>query len=351
MLVVVATCLGVVTLLKLRSTNRFVDSDYGFAVEARKHVNWSRYAYTQYATDRIYLCNSVMLFESLHRLGSKADRVLMYPSDWSVSETSDSRESRMLRYARDHYGVKLKPIEIQMKSGSDERLINATIIIQNEANLATLLSVTWSKSCTKLLAFNQTEYNRVLNLDSDATMLQTMDELFLAPSSPVAMPLAYWKEPGNGIFTSALLLIQPSTAAFDRTMDAISRSNSSTFDMDIMNNMYKDSTLILPHRPYILLTGEFRSNKHEAYLVNSGETWDAEKVFKAAKYLHFSDWPVPKPWIKALPGVVEDSQPQCELNPATGYKDDCRVKNLWLGVYEDFKIRREYICDTAVREG
>ncbi|KAJ5836007.1 hypothetical protein N7447_002033 [Penicillium robsamsonii] len=328
--VIAAACLGVVTLLKLRSTNRFIDSDYDFAVESGKHVNWSRFAYTQYATDRFYLCNSIMLFESLHRLGSKADRVLMYPSDWSASETGGSRESCMLRYARDHYEVKLKPIEIQMKSGSD---------------------VTWSKSYTKLLAFNQTEYDRVLNLDSDATILQTMDELFLAPSSPVAMPLAYWKEPEKGIFTSALILIQPSAASFDRTMDAVSRANSSTFDMEIMNNVYKDSTLIIPHRPYILLTGEFRSNKHEAYLGNSGETWDAEKAFKAAKYLHFSDWPVPKPWIKALPGVVEDSQPQCELNPATGYKDDCRVKNLWLGVYEDFKIRREHICDTAVREG
>jgi hypothetical protein len=60
-----------------------------------------------------------MLFETLHRLGSKADRMLMYTSEWSVSDDGDSSESRMLRYARDHYGVKLKPIEIQMRPGSD----------------------------------------------------------------------------------------------------------------------------------------------------------------------------------------------------------------------------------------
>ncbi|KAJ5164558.1 uncharacterized protein N7500_006388 [Penicillium coprophilum] len=328
--VVVATCLGAMTLLELRATSRLGNPNNDFAVEAGKPVDWSRFAYTQYATDRFYLCNSVMLFESLHRLGSKADRVLMYPSDWSVSKTADSRESNMLRYAQDHYGVRLKPVEIQMKSGSD---------------------VTWSKSYTKLLAFNQTEYDRVLNLDSDATILQTMDELFLAPSSPVAMPLAYWMYPNKRTFTTALILIQPSAAAFDRTMDAMSSANSSTFDMEIMNNMYKDTTLTIPHRPYILLTGEFRSKKHEAYLGNPGKPWDAEQVFKEAKYLHFSDWPVPKPWIKALPGVVEESQPQCELNPASGHRDDCRVKNLWLGLYEDFRIRREHICDTAVREG
>jgi len=108
------------------------------------------------------------------------------------------------------------------------------------------------------------------------------------------MPLAYWKVKEKGVFTSALILIQPSAAAFDRTMHAISTANSSTFDMEIMNNMYKETTLTIPHRPYILLTGEFRSNTHEAYLGNSGETWDAEKVFKETKYLHFSDWPVPK---------------------------------------------------------
>lgn len=32
--------------------------------------------------------------------------------------------------------------------------------------------VVWSKSYTKLLAFTLTEYDRVLHLDSDATILQ-----------------------------------------------------------------------------------------------------------------------------------------------------------------------------------
>jgi len=31
---------------------------------------------------------------------------------------------------------------------------------------------TWTESYTKLLAFNQTQYDRVLNLDSDSTVLQ-----------------------------------------------------------------------------------------------------------------------------------------------------------------------------------
>lgn len=59
-----------------------------------------------------------MLFEALHRLGSKADRVMLYPSEFLQSENDDSKESRLLRFARDHYGVRLKPIEMQVKGGS-----------------------------------------------------------------------------------------------------------------------------------------------------------------------------------------------------------------------------------------
>ena len=36
----------------------------------------------------------------------------------------------------------------------------------------TLIDRTWSESFTKLLAFNQTQYSRVLCLDSDATLFQ-----------------------------------------------------------------------------------------------------------------------------------------------------------------------------------
>ncbi|OQE87966.1 hypothetical protein PENNAL_c0018G06032 [Penicillium nalgiovense] len=138
--------------------------------------------------------------------------------------------------------------------------------------------VVWSKSYTKLLAFTLTEYDRVLHLDSDATILQTMDELFLGPSSLITMPSAYWTNPRKGLFTPAVMLVEPSAAAFNRTMDSISSANSSTFDMEIMSNMYKDIALTIPHRPYILLTREFRSKKHRAYLGKSRKKWDAEKI-------------------------------------------------------------------------
>lgn len=84
--------------------------------------SWSRFAYTQYATTSEYLCNSVMLFEVLHRFGSKADRLLMYPSSFHLQEGADqSVESRLLQKARDHYSVKIKPVEIQHVNSVDSK--------------------------------------------------------------------------------------------------------------------------------------------------------------------------------------------------------------------------------------
>lgn len=90
------------------------------ADSSNTHDGWSRFAYTQYATTPAYLCNSIMLFEILHRSGNKADRLLMYPPTFQLQEGADqSTESRLLRRARDHYNVKLKPIELQRSGGGD----------------------------------------------------------------------------------------------------------------------------------------------------------------------------------------------------------------------------------------
>lgn len=42
-----------------------------------------------------------MIFETLHRLNSRADRFLMYPSRFSADENDDGAKSRLLRQARD----------------------------------------------------------------------------------------------------------------------------------------------------------------------------------------------------------------------------------------------------------
>jgi hypothetical protein len=85
------------------------------------NISWTRYAYIQYVTNTEYLCNSVMLFEILHRLGSKADRLMTYPASMQLDTTSSSIESRLLLKAQNQYGVKLMPIEVQHRSGGDRK--------------------------------------------------------------------------------------------------------------------------------------------------------------------------------------------------------------------------------------
>jgi hypothetical protein len=168
-----------------------------------------------------------------------------------------------------------------------------------------------------------------------------MDELFLLPPCPVAMPRAYWLDPKDHVLSSQLVLIQPSQLEFDRVMKGIETAEKNDYDMEIVNNLYKDNALILPHRPYDLLTGEFRSKEHVKYLGNEVEPWDPEKVLKEAKFLHFSDWPVSKPWISDT-GNQQAKKPTCDTDPQTG-KEDCRAQEMWLGFYSDFARRRK-VC-------
>jgi alpha-N-acetylglucosamine transferase len=119
--------------------------------ESSDGIDWTRFAYVQYVTDKEYLCNSLMMFESLHRLGSKADRVLLYPQQWELSPSTPTWESIFLKQAQDDYKVHIVPVRPQITESGDG---------------------TWAESFTKLLAFKQTQYDRVLSLDSDATILK-----------------------------------------------------------------------------------------------------------------------------------------------------------------------------------
>lgn len=133
---------------------------------------------------------------------------------------------------------------------------------------------------------------------------QSMDELFLLPPVHVAMPRAYWLDFNDRILSSQVILLQPSEFEFDRIVKGIETAGSNDYDMEIVNTLYKDSALILPHRPYDLLTGEFRSKKHDKYLGNKEEMWDPDTTLEEAKFLHFSDWPVPKVSLAILESVT-----------------------------------------------
>jgi hypothetical protein len=122
--------LGVVVILAFRTVRR-ISIEYWYSGPAclssqpifpthhylqKDDIDWSRYAYAQYATNTEYLCNSVMIFEALDRLGSKASRMLMYPATYDLDTVN--LESQLLLKARDLYNVKLVPIQVQHRKNA-----------------------------------------------------------------------------------------------------------------------------------------------------------------------------------------------------------------------------------------
>ena len=205
---------------------------------------------------------------------------------------------------------------------------------------------TWDTSITKFLAFNQTQYFRILHLDNDVSVLRNMDDLFLAPEARVGMTRAYWKLPKENTLTSLLMLIFPSVIETERLMVAAERETRAnrTYDMEILNELYGQSALVLPHRKYGLLTGEFRSKNHTNYHGNDYEIWDPQRALAEASLVHFSDHPLPKPWIMWPQQLLKDMMPKCDYMPGTPEESGCRDRDIWIDLYHDFRRRRKDVC-------
>ncbi|KAK1067022.1 hypothetical protein LTR12_010708 [Friedmanniomyces endolithicus] len=313
-----------------------------------KRTNWSRFAYVQYATDDHNLCNAVMMFEALHRYGSKAERVLLHNPQWTTTGNGGKdRNAQLLTLAVKKYGVTLKPVRLLDERGE-----------MTGGPYGDGAHSSWDTSITKLRAFELTEYERVLHLDSDMTLFDHLDELFLLPKTPVAMPRAYWTDepPGQRPLTSLLILLEPNAAEMRGMLSTLrswwvgseqQRTHTHAYDMELLNHRFGSSALVLPHRPYALLSGEFRSHDHSAYLgtINAPAElkakWDPDAVLKEAKLVHFSDSPLPKPWIMWPYDGLAEIQPNCTSLHETS---TCRERDIWKGLYDDFRRRRKDIC-------
>ena len=161
----------------------------------------------------------------------------------------------------------------------------------------------------------------------------------------IGMPDAYWK---HAAFSPNVMLIRPSHSESQRVFNAIinDRSGSESEGEAVVNSLYSDSCLVLPHRPYSLLVREFRQryDSHEPYLGSISERWNATAIVKEAKVVHFTDWPMEKPWIQTKDEVISREQPECVLKLDRDRQVDCTTQNIWKSFYEDFARRRKDVC-------
>lgn len=285
-----------------------------------------RFAYVQYATDKNYLCSAVINFNRLHRFAADHDQVLVIPNDW------------------------LAPKSKMAKAIEDIRTTNPDLILRPRNLLTTSKGEsTWHKSLTKFHAFDLTDYTRILAFDSDSLVLNNMDHYFLAPLAPVAVPRAYWLGDkdmplGEQVLGSHVMLIEPNKARYEKIVQEAIESGD--FDMEVLNHMFKDSAMILPHRRLALLTGEFRASDHQKYLApDQDEEWNAMAEASRAYLVHFSDWPLPKPWISpsdaqwkaALPACPEDEQDRSD-------RPRCADRTMWEGFYQEYRDDMDRYC-------
>ena len=178
-----------------------------------------------------------------------------------------------------------------------------------------------------------------------------MDELFLLPAAIIAMPRSYWESQSDQLkLSSQLLLATPSTYEFNRCLTAIQAADENEYDMEIVNTLYRDVALVLPHKTYDFFTGELRLGPdHKEYFGNDETAvWDVDEAVARAKMVHFSDWPCPKPWIVPTREEWEAGLPTCYDDRGRflgGFSEDlCRERAIWVDFHRDFRKRRNDVC-------
>lgn len=133
------------------------------------YKDWTKMAYVQYATDYSHICSAVINFERLKALKVEADFLFIYSGN-KTTDADERKTERLMLSKIEDVGAQIKYVpKIDLPSKSSY----------------------WSESFTKLYAFDLTEYDRVIFLDSDSLVLQNMDELFSLPESILALPVNY----------------------------------------------------------------------------------------------------------------------------------------------------------------
>ena len=192
----------------------------------------SPYAFVFYATQEEYACSVLINIDRLNNVFHTKHRII----------------------------VLVKPT-ISPEYLSNFTAQNATVIPYEPPPLFDNDVSYYSDVLLKLVGFRLHQYvpslKRVLILDSDQIILQSLDYVFSLPAVDVAAPRAYWL--GTFSFTSAFLLVSLSDRLWGRMELALQTIKHDTFDMDLLNSMFAETVMLLPG-DYCTLNSEWETN-------------------------------------------------------------------------------------------
>jgi hypothetical protein len=174
----------------------------------------------------------------------------------------------------------------------------ATCIAEREIAPSTDPEPTWRLSNLKLHVLGLSDWDRVVYMDADGLIVGNPDHLFevtLNESYPIAMPRAYWLPNASSLFTSCLIVCHPSTYLFQLAYKAFNTTRM--FDMDVLNAAISNRTLPIPssEAPLIMLLDLDSGSKEPIRSWFNGLR--VENVLQITSYIHFSTYPLPKPWL------------------------------------------------------
>ncbi|KAK6510113.1 N-acetylglucosaminyltransferase [Arthrobotrys musiformis] len=352
-------------------------------VEAqRERERYGSVAYVQFVTEIMDVCSAVLIFNDLDRVGSRAGRVLIYPSSWDmkldITEAQQKEARRILSVQEKTLNNKRKqsPKKTKKKSKEEEttkeeatnpldpppleedykspqyhtarRLLHLARIKHS----VTLLPMA-DDMIHPLSLLNMTDYKRLLYLQHPAMIMKNMDEMLLhSPAATVSAP-----RNKNGGLSSNFLMVTPENGEWEYILKT-QKSALGTKDFGelgkLVEKIYSTMAMILPRWPYEIFTSEL----FESPVKNSGaraSTWLPSKVLKEAYYILFDggkpsktgEWEkVPQPW--KLKSLEEDAAPGCHLvqeDLGNGEERwDCTARNVWRKLYDGYRQRRMEVC-------
>ncbi|KAJ3040615.1 hypothetical protein HDV00_010640 [Rhizophlyctis rosea] len=153
------------------------------------------------------------------------------------------------------------------------------------------LVMSYYRDCfTRLQVFNLIEFDRIVVLDADGVVRQSLDSLFDYPPYPFYACRAYWW-PTNDYFTSILYIVEPSETLYKMQFDVWQQAeaeNRSMGDMDMSNIALGHYVAMLPGG-LVALNVDFKRTPEEKAPVHP--LWTVDDWAKNVAYAHWTEAP------------------------------------------------------------
>ncbi|KAJ4153082.1 hypothetical protein LMH87_009587 [Akanthomyces muscarius] len=239
-------------------------------------------AYVFYATEDVYACSVLVNIHRLRHMYHTKHRILVFVSSGVSKE----------------YLTRFTDLE-------------AKVILETPPPLSAGSSPYYKDCLLKLVPFRVYELDRYIQrcliLDSDQLIMQNLDAIFQSASTDIAAAPAYWIS--NDTLSSTCMLVEPSRKLWEQVQTSIASILPGQYDMDIINDMFRDNAHRLPGS-YITINSHWEDRNvpkwfdieagvvpfPDGQLSRPASDDELEDLYRRAYIIHF--FAIGKPWMR-----------------------------------------------------